>query len=143
MSMAQVVAGHNIEQYDIPAMKKVSGYQPEGSQATIDTLVLSRMLYPERLQHSLESWGKTLQLSQKKVQNEVWSELTQNILTRCIADVHINLRLLKHLQGTIRKHESEGTNWMKSMRSEQGVARIHAQQTLDGVKCQKHFPHVP
>lgn len=133
LAAAELIAGHNICAYDEPALRKVKGYSAP-NQLMIDTIILSQMLYPERFVHSLESWMKSLKMAQQKIQNDDWSTLTQIVLDRCISDVKGNTTLLKHFQKIIRKHEIEGTNWHRSLLSEQGVARIHAEQTLTGVR---------
>ena len=72
---ADFLIGHNIAGYDIPLIKELYDFEPQG--AVIDTLVLSRLFYPhiadrdferrplgmpQRLygRHSLEAWGLSL-----------------------------------------------------------------------------------
>lgn len=52
--------GHNILDYDQPVLEKLYGYQWE-VESSCDTLVLSRLINPERRGgHSLGSWGEAL-----------------------------------------------------------------------------------
>ena len=133
LASAQLTAGHNIMAYDKPVLERLKGYSAP-NQMHIDTIILSQMLFPERFIHSLEAWMKQLKMPEQKIQNDNWEELSQVVLDRCIGDVKGNTILLKHFQRIIRKHEQEGTSWMKALMNEQGVATIHAAQVLTGVK---------
>ena len=69
------IIGHNILNFDLPALKKILDYEPEPTQIIRDTLVWSKLVYPNRGQrdadnkaidkdqygrHSLKSWGQRL-----------------------------------------------------------------------------------
>ena len=47
---------HNGIMYDFPLLHKVLGYKYAGKQS--DTLIMSQMLYSERMRHGVDSWGK-------------------------------------------------------------------------------------
>ncbi len=130
---AKLTAGHNICQYDIPVMEKLTGFQSK-DQVRIDTLALSRLLYPDRFTHDLGSWAKKLRTKVHKVQNEDWTELSQNMIDRCVADILINEKLLTYFQVTTNEHLEKNTNWLDALFLEQEVQAIHAEQTLTGVK---------
>jgi hypothetical protein len=52
--------GHNVLDYDFPSLEKLHGLITPVDQVC-DTLVVSRMLFPERPGgHSLDAWGKSL-----------------------------------------------------------------------------------
>ena len=55
------VVFHNGVGFDVPALKNVGQWNFDNVQI-LDTLLLSRMLCPDRKAHSLESWGKTFGL---------------------------------------------------------------------------------
>jgi DNA polymerase I-like protein with 3'-5' exonuclease and polymerase domains len=72
---ADEVIGHNIKSFDIPALKKLGGFQPKAGQKVTDTLIVSRLMYPAlkaddalndmvpseyKGKHSLASWGYRL-----------------------------------------------------------------------------------
>jgi DNA polymerase I-like protein with 3'-5' exonuclease and polymerase domains len=72
---ASEVLGHNIKRFDIPALKKLAGFQPKAGQKVTDTLVVSRLKYPALKaddalrpdlpseyagKHSLAAWGHRL-----------------------------------------------------------------------------------
>lgn len=89
-----LIIGHNIIEYDLPLIRKLHGYKAHGK--VLDTLALSRLLDPERQGgHSLEAWGE--RLGYAKVQNEDWSQFTDNMLHRCHVDVEINEAVYKAL----------------------------------------------
>ena len=89
-----ILSGHNIIEYDLPLLEKIYGYRHRGK--VLDTLVLSRLLQPERQGgHSLDVWGE--RLGRKKPHHQVWSEFSPEMLHRCSEDVEINYLLLNHL----------------------------------------------
>jgi len=135
LSNAALISGHNISGHDVPVLERLfpEDFQPSEKQVQLDTIVISRLLYPERWQHTIESWAKTLRLSVQKVKNEQWEKLTNNMLVRCIADVQINKSILMHFQEVIRDHERGGTNWIPAIQCEQKVNKIHAYQVDHGV----------
>ncbi len=58
LTNSEVVIGHNFKGFDLLALKKLFGFKYPGF--CFDTLVLSRLLNPERKIHNLESWGHQL-----------------------------------------------------------------------------------
>ena len=111
---AEVLVGHNIIQYDIPAIQQVyPNFKPKGK--VIDTLILCRMLYPNILdldfekkrpdmpiqmygRHSLEAYGYRLGYSKKHADMTDFSELTPELAERCVCDTELNVKLWARLQ---------------------------------------------
>jgi len=111
---AEVLVGHNIIQYDIPAIQQVyPSFKPKGK--VIDTLILCRMLYPNILdldfekkrpdmpiqmygRHSLEAYGYRLGYSKQHTDLTDFSKLTPELAERCISDVELNVKLWHRLQ---------------------------------------------
>jgi len=85
-----VLIGHNIVAYDLPAVEKILSIKFQG--VLIDTLWLSRALYPERNSHKLESWGEDLGFP-KPVVDFDQDHPYEVYRDRCEADVEINSRL--------------------------------------------------
>jgi len=86
---ADEIICHNQIGYDLPAIEKLYGITYGGT--ITDTLVLSRLLNPDRVGgHSIAAWAKTLELEEQKVVNEDWSKFTEHMLHRCVVDVRIN-----------------------------------------------------
>lgn len=101
-----IVIGHNWLSYDQPVLKKLHGFEPKGT--TIDTLVLSRLAWPDRTGgHSLASWAEyfrsrgIVDVPPKYFIND-WSELPINeYVTRCEKDVEINVAVWEFLSKQI------------------------------------------
>jgi DNA polymerase III epsilon subunit-like protein len=97
---ADVLIGHNIIQYDIPAIQQLyPTFKPKGK--VVDTLILCRMLYPDILdrdfkkkwegmpiqlygRHSLEAYGFRLGYTKRHAGLEDFSVLTDELAERCI-----------------------------------------------------------
>ncbi|MGL5016462.1 MAG: hypothetical protein ACRC6V_19620 [Bacteroidales bacterium] len=98
LAEADVVVGHNIVDFDCPALKKLNGKLT--TKAVFDTLVISRMLEPDRIQgHSLDSWGKSLGCHKGDFgkQENAWEVFTEEMYEYCEQDVAVTLKLYKHL----------------------------------------------
>ncbi len=105
LGRARCLVGHNIVAADFHVLKHLHGFNYSGS--VVDTLVLSRLLNPDRLRpygmkgkvgpHSLESWAYRLGNQIEKVQHEDWETFDENMLRRCINDVRINLNVYRAL----------------------------------------------
>ncbi|UIW10532.1 DNA polymerase [Aeromonas phage BUCT695] len=95
---ADILVGHNLIDFDLPALKKLHGFFP--SVKVFDTLVLSRMLEPDRIQgHSLKQWGISLGILKGDYgeQENAWEEFTEPMFVYCEQDVEVTLVLFKHL----------------------------------------------
>lgn len=93
-----VVVFHNGIDYDAPTIKKLLGKLK--CPKIFDTLVLSRMLEPDRLQgHSLKAWGIALGLLKGDYgeQENAWDVFTEDMFTYCERDVEVTVKLYKHL----------------------------------------------
>lgn len=105
------MAGHNIRGFDLPCLEKVAGVRL--TAVVEDTLEWSRLCYSDRAEqdwklvdkgllskksvgkHGLEAWGE--RLGEPKGECEDFSVFTQDMLTYCIQDVRVNLKLWEHL----------------------------------------------
>jgi hypothetical protein len=120
---ADRVVFHNGCGYDEPTIQK---FYPKFRCNMWDTLIASKLRYPERRRHSIESWGEPWGL--EKIQNEDWSVYTELMGERCLGDIQIGLRLYRHLIKAM-----EGADWERAMELEMEVARIHVRQVVAGV----------
>ena len=116
LEQADALIGHNIINYDIPLLKEqYPDFNPVGE--TLDTLVLSRLYYPniidrdyerrpqgmpQRLygRHSLESWGYRLKCFKGDFAKHqgAWEKYTPEMLDYCIQDTEVTLKLYALLQ---------------------------------------------
>jgi len=113
----QVVVGHNIINFDIPAVYNwfdmndhlfIGEMYPQ-PKMEIDTLVLSRLLNPDRERpkglphrvgpHSLKSWGIRLGLHKGDYgeQEDAWSSFNEDMLAYCRQDVEVTEAVYKSL----------------------------------------------
>jgi len=108
-----VVIGHNIISFDLPAVDKwckdnceLYGYEPfPEPKMVIDTLVMSRLLNPDRERpeglpqkvgpHSLEAWG--MRLGFPKGDCESFAEYSEDMLEYCKRDVEVTHEVYKAL----------------------------------------------
>lgn len=93
---ADCLIGHNIIAYDLKAIWKLHG-EWEKVPLIVDTLVVSRGLWPERSDgHSLEAWGKRLGFP--KIDFNDYTKYTEEMLAYCEQDVALNVKVLKALE---------------------------------------------
>lgn len=92
-----LAVGHNIIDYDFPAIEKL--FPNFKRPPVFDTLLLSRMLEPDRLQHGLDSYGK--QFGNLKgdygKQDNAWDKYTDEMFVYCEQDVDLTNDVYHHL----------------------------------------------
>ena len=137
LSAATHLIGHNIIDYDLPVLEKLTGFKPNEETRITDTLVLSRLSNPDRQRpsqmvrdgvkygpHSLAAWGYRIGVG--KPEHEDWTTYSEDMLHRCREDVRINAAI-----HPILLKECEG--YGESIDLEHRVQRIISQQERDGV----------
>lgn len=102
LSEAETLIMHNGIGYDLPVFKKLYDFEYTGE--LIDTLVVSRLQYPDRPKpkdyigkavHSVESYG--VRFGIPKPEHEDWSRYTPEMLYRCKQDVLITEKIYNYL----------------------------------------------
>jgi len=110
----QVVIGHNIINFDLPALHKwcdITGnlLMFPLVKMEIDTLVLSRLLNPDRERpeglpqkvgpHSLQAWGYRVGTYKGDYgkQQAAFDEYNEDMLSYCRTDVEVTEQVYKHL----------------------------------------------
>lgn len=84
---AELLVGHNIVRYDVPALEKILAIKINAK--LVDTLALSWYLYPENKIHGLEWWGEYFGVPKPVVKD--WVGLSvEEYINRCNEDVKIN-----------------------------------------------------
>lgn len=109
LSRAKLRAGHNILDFDDPTMKKLYGLELSESTA-VDTLVMSRLFYPDRPGgHSLGSWG--IRLHCHKGDFNDFSKFTEEMYEYCLQDGLVNYKLLQYFLKNLKMTMEEFIAW--------------------------------
>ena len=124
---ADLLIGHNITLYDVPVLVRLFGPIRTGK---LDTLIVSRMMYPEKSQNplggnSLACWGKHLGFEKMDYQGG-WEECSEEMIEYCIRDVEVSERIWKAQQNFINKYN-------KSVALEHIVTDIISKQIENGI----------
>lgn len=111
LNKADTVVMHNGIKFDIPAIQKVYPWFDIQQHKIVDTLVLSRLIYPHlkdldyrrknfpmRLSgsHSLEAWGHRLGCHKGEYTGG-WDEWNQDMEDYCLQDLEVTHKLYDHL----------------------------------------------
>ncbi len=133
------IIGHNIIGFDIPAIKKITGIDLWETCEVFDTLIASKLKYPNILlidsnnkripsnlrgKHGLKAWGYRVR-SHKGTFGEAedaWDALTEDMVTYCIQDVDLNKAVYEKVKDVPTK----------AIDLEQSFARIIQRQVAFG-----------
>ena len=131
LSQADLLIGHNIIGYDLPALEKLLGFKWD-TESVYDTILASRIIYGDTIQnHSLEAWGYRLRVlkgtfkQDAEDQEKVWDLMTPEMGSYCNQDVLVTNAVFKEL----RKKVLDDRCWTM----EKKVARIISEQERFGV----------
>ncbi len=101
----EILVGHKIIEYDVPAMEKVLGIKI--TARLIDTLAISYYHYPVKgFVHGLAAWGERFGFPKPVIdekewagplEGETWEQFIAKMTNRCESDIEINRRLF-HFQ---------------------------------------------
>ena len=109
LQKADRIVGHNVIDFDIPALKKLYGFSPPLIKV-LDTLVVSRCVFPDLRNddfgrngfdkalvgsHSLKAWGHRMGSTTKLTYGEEDGALTATT-KRCVSTVSVMLLLLSY-----------------------------------------------
>ena len=96
LETADVLVGHNVIDYDIPALQKV--YPDFKPQAAFDTMTLGSMVASNRRAQTLDSWGKDLGVLKGTFGKTAdWKNFSEEMFTYCKDDVVLTKTLYLHL----------------------------------------------
>ncbi len=123
---ATTLIGHNITTYDIPVIEKL--YKTKLNGNILDTLIVSRLMYPDIRQHpfggnGLKNWGQ--HLNNDKIEFEDWSHFSNEMLTYCVQDVMLNYDILQAQKEFIKDND-------KIIKFETLVAQVCFKQHVNG-----------
>ena len=122
---ADLLIGHNIIMYDIPMLER---YYGPIKVKLFDTLIVSRLMYPDRQNHpmgsnSLKSWGDHFNFPKGDFHD--FSRLSNEMVKYCKQDVAITVKIFHEEQPFVRKN-------IRSVKLEHKVARIVSNQIVVG-----------
>jgi len=119
-----VFVGHNICRFDAPVIKRLFGMDLYEHGKVHDTLIMSKIMYPERTSHSLDSWYKDFCLVKRPL-----SEGLGDMVARCREDVQVTRYLYEQMISDAMNNKIPEQVWD----IETQVARIVAGQHERGV----------
>ena len=134
LSKADVVIAHNAFGYDIPALTKLTGWQPK---ATVHcTKVMSQLQNFTRFGfgHSLKKWGEFFK-DYKGDYEGGWEEFNEDMFNYMKQDVKLGVKVFEYLTKELKRiiQNSNGKNHiLMALRSEMEMDRIMVKQCTNG-----------
>ncbi len=104
LSATNLIIGHNILGYDIPALHILTGLHVQTDR--FDTMVAGRLLNPEG-QHSLEAYGSKLGFPKIDYQGG-WEECSEEMKVYCFRDTALTAVLFLELVKRMKFHDVLG-----------------------------------
>ena len=122
---ASLIVGHNIAMYDLPMLERKHG---SIDTPYYDTLIVSRMMYPDKLDHplggnSLACWGTHLGL--EKIDFHDFTEFSPEMEKYCVRDVEL-------VRSIYLRQRNFTDKYPKSIKLEHLLSRIIARQIDNG-----------
>lgn len=128
LDSASIIIGHNIIDFDIPFINKIYNWVPRALPR--DTLIMSRLMFPSREFHSLDSWGKELKFPKMECSN--FALYSEDMLKYCINDVKLNFKLYEKL-----KNKVKDSSLHDAVRLEHSMQLICSDMRFTGVRFNK------
>ena len=127
---ADLIIGHNIIGYDIPAIEKVTDYALLDKHCH-DTLTLSMALqYKRGHKHGLAGWGEAL--GNDKLDYHDWSGYNRDMLDYCRQDVRLNADVYKRLLGEYSRVYRLNPLIQRGLQVEHSVAKANTIMRTQG-----------
>lgn len=127
LKSADIVVAHNGMGYDVPVLERLYGCT---LPKCYDTLIVSRLLYPDFKNHplggnALEDWGRFLKFPKAKYEGG-FEKYNDEMLEYNKQDVRLGLKIYQHLVKATHP-------WLKdAIKMEHSVAKIITKQYLNG-----------
>ena len=127
LNTADELWGHNIIEFDLPALEQVNKWTPWGTldpDKIRDTLTLCKFCFSDQGdkdaedkrphvkslagKHALKAWGIRLGYHKGDFgeQENAWAKFSKEMLTYCIRDVRLNKRLAKYVAKKLPKRDA-------------------------------------
>ena len=133
LETADELIGHNIIGYDIPVLKYLTGWVPKDNQRIIDTWILSQTnQYKRDHKHGLEGWGS--KLGYPKLSFDRFDEYSDEMLTYCIRDVELNVKVYKALADEALRIIKKNPSYRQGLEVEMEFAKIESDIRVKGWK---------
>lgn len=122
---ADLIIGHNIIMFDMPFLERIYGTI---NTKACDTLIVSRLMYPDLHNHplggnSLKNWGKHLGV--EKIEYDNFEHFCEEMLEYCLQDVSINAEIYNKQQEFMKTYK-------KNVQLEHIITKIIAKQIANG-----------
>jgi len=126
ISTADIIYGHNFIGYDLVVLQHLTGWSPPDSVKVIDTWIMSQTnQFKREHKHGLEGWGSKLGFPKLEF-NDWEGGFTQEMLTYCIRDVELNVKVYKVLVEEAKKIIGKFPMYAKGLEVENRFAAIEA-----------------
>ena len=123
---ADILFGHNVIGYDNVVLKKLTGWEPKAHQTVTDTWLLSLInRYKRDHKHGLAGWGQHLGFPKGDFTD--FSQYTPEMLTYCIRDVELNVKVYHTLVGEAKKILAKHPMYAKGIEVEMKFAMIESE----------------
>jgi len=142
MHKADMLSGHNVYGYDLPALKQMYGWEPDYKKTTIiDTLILSWLVdYKRKGGHSLGNYGTLFKFP--KGDFKAFHEYSAEMLHYCIQDVNLNERVYAYLFAECKKISDKKELFKLGMKVEHKWAYYEMKMREKGWLFDEHQAHV-
>ncbi|MBD3841942.1 MAG: DNA polymerase [Campylobacterales bacterium] len=125
LNTSDIIIGHNIIAFDIPALEKLSSMKI--TPKVKDTLLMAQLIFYDKdrsWSHSLDAYGERLKFAKGK--HSDWTQYSKEMEEYCIRDVEVTTKLYNNL---ISRQD-----WLtdETLEVEQQVQRIITKQYING-----------
>jgi len=131
ISTADILFGHNFIGYDLVVLKHLLGWSPPDTVKLVDTWILSMLnQYKRDHKHGLEGWGSKLGFP--KLEFNEFNKYSKEMLTYCIRDVELNVKVYKVLVEEATKIISKHPTYKTGIEVEMEFATIESEIQYKG-----------
>jgi DNA polymerase-1 len=142
LGRADMLSGHNVYGYDLPALKQMFGWEPDYNKVKIvDTLILSWLVdYKRQGGHSLGNYGTLFKFP--KGDFKAFHEYSKEMLTYCVQDVDLNEKVYMYLFAECSKIAEKKELFKLGMKVEHKWAYYEMRMREKGWKFDEHHAHM-